>query len=333
MKEALFWRSVEDGVVECGLCHHRCVIEEGQRGVCRVRENRGGRLMSLGYGRAVGCAVDPIEKKPLYHFLPGSRAFSFGVRGCNMRCMYCQNSHIAHVAEGDRLPDDPETSPEQIVREAQMAGCRSIAYTYTEPTVFYEYAYDVARLAAQQSIKNVFVTNGYITPEAFEKIAPMLDAANVDLKFYDDALYRRICGAGLRPVLDMIRLYHEAGWVEVTTLLVPGYNDDHEQLEGIAGFIASVDRDIPWHISAFYPTYKLTEAPPTPLSALLKARDIGRQAGLNYIYLGNVRGRLDTVCPDCGEVLISRSGYRLEANRVQAGKCLGCGKTVAGVWA
>jgi pyruvate formate lyase activating enzyme len=290
MKEAMFWEKVEDGAVRCGLCYHRCVIRCGSRGLCEVRENRDGRLISLVYGHPAAKAVDPIEKKPLYHVLPGSRAYSIGTVGCNFRCLHCQNCSLSQAPadDDDRLP--PWVPPETIVSQAKAHGCKSIAYTYNEPTIFFEYAYDIARLARDAGLKNLFVTNGYIMPEPLKTLAPVLDAANIDLKFFSDERYREVAGARLQPVLDTIRLYHALGiWIEITTLVIPGYNDDTTQLRGIAGFIAGIDPGIPWHVTAFHPAYRLLDARPTSVQELVKAEVIGREAGLKHVHIGNVR--------------------------------------------
>jgi pyruvate formate lyase activating enzyme len=331
--QAMFWKSREQGDVQCNLCSHRCLIRAGRRGICNVRENRGGVLYSLVYGRATAQSIDPIEKKPLNHFLPGTPTFSIATRGCNFKCLHCQNCNISQISSDESFQSDGLVTPEQIVHSAAAAECLSISYTYTEPTIFYEYAYDTARLAADKGLKNVFVTNGYITPEALAHLAPALDAANIDLKFFRDDLYRKICGARLQPVLDAIRMYHELGiWIEVTTLIIPTYNDSESQLRGIAGFLAGLDASIPWHISAFYPTYKLTDVPPTPVSVLEKAAEIGRSEGLKFIYMGNVARGADTLCPSCGTTVIRRRGYNILSHRLNRGQCPDCGAPLAGVW-
>lgn len=336
MKEAMFWEVEQGDKVRCKLCHHQCLIGAGKRGLCGVRENRDGRLVSLVYGRPVSLAVDPIEKKPLYHLLPGSYAFSTGTRGCNLRCRHCQNCEISQVGAGDVLDRERMVAPDRLVDMAVGRECRSIAYTYTEPTIFFEYAFDTAKVASAAGLKNIFVSNGYITGEALRAIAPYLDAANIDLKFFSDELYRTVCGARLQPVLDMIRLYHELGiWVELTTLIIPTYNDADADLRRIAEFIASVDAGIPWHVTGFYPTYKLTDADATPVSTLRKARAIGHEAGLRFVYVGN-RPDEDgsrTRCPGCGEVLIERDRFRSLANRLVDDRCPDCGTAIPGVWA
>lgn len=336
MKEAMFWEGQADGGVRCGLCHHRCLIRTGRRGLCGVRENREGRLVSLVYGSVTAEAVDPIEKKPLYHVLPGTTSLSIATRGCNFRCLHCQNCTISQVSADEAFDQDRRLEPRQIVQAALALGCRSISYTYTEPTIFFEYAYDTARLAAAQGLKNVFVTNGYITPEALRAIAPFLDAANIDLKFFDDAQYRQVCGARLQPVLDMIRLYHELEiWVEVATLIIPTYNDADDTLRRMAAFIAGVDVSIPWHVTAFHPSYKLMQPPPTPLATLQRAREIGLAAGLNHVYTGNVMDAegSTTRCPACRQVVISRPLRGGQTGAGTAGTCPSCGHRVSGIWA
>ncbi|PLX81826.1 MAG: AmmeMemoRadiSam system radical SAM enzyme [Desulfuromonas sp.] len=331
----MFWEPVEGDVVRCSLCRFRCLIADGHRGVCGVRENRKGVLYTLVYGRSIAENADPIEKKPLFHYYPGSRSFSVATVGCNFRCLHCQNYEISQWPRERKDIPGRELPPEQIVREAKAAGCRTIAYTYTEPTVFYEYAYDTAVLARQEGIDNVFVTNGYTSPEALERIAPHLGAANVDLKGFSDRFYREVAGATLEGVLDTLRVYRRLGiWLEVTTLVIPGHNDDEEQLAGIADFIAGeLGPEVPWHVTAFYPTYKMLDSPRTPVATLRRARQIGLDAGLKYVYEGNVPGEggENTFCPACKELVIERSGYRLGAVRIEEGQCASCGETLDGV--
>jgi len=331
----MFWEPVEGDVVRCSLCRFRCLIADGHRGICGVRENRKGVLYTLVYGRSIAENADPIEKKPLFHYYPGSRSFSVATVGCNFRCLHCQNYEISQWPRERKDIPGRELPPEQIVREAKAAGCRTIAYTYTEPTVFYEYAYDTAVLARQEGIDNVFVTNGYTSPEALERIAPHLGAANVDLKGFSDRFYREVAGATLEGDLDTLRVYRRLGiWLEVTTLVIPGHNDDEEQLAGIADFIAGeLGPEVPWHVTAFYPTYKMLDSPRTPVATLRRARQIGLDAGLKYVYEGNVPGEggENTFCPACKELVIERSGYRLGAVRIEEGQCASCGETLDGV--
>jgi pyruvate formate lyase activating enzyme len=334
MKEAMFYEKLECGKVRCFLCMHHCNIADGKRGICGVRENRGGTLFSLVYGKMVSMNIDPIEKKPLYHFLPGSRSFSIATVGCNFKCLHCQNYDISQYPKrADDIPGEVIT-PEEVVTAAEKTGCESISYTYTEPTIFFEFAFDCARLAHQRGIKNVFVSNGYTSPEATKAIAPFLDANNIDLKG-DDAFYKKVCGARLQPVLDTIKLMKSLGvWVEVTTLIIESYNDSDESLGGIAGFIKSVDTSIPWHVTKFYPTYKLLEAPDTSVGTLKRAREIGIKKDLKYVYQGNVPGEGDenTYCPHCGELLIERLGFQLKRSRIENGQCHKCAAKIEGVW-
>ena len=258
MKEAMFYLKEEEGSVRCVLCNHRCLIKDGKRGICSVRENSGGTLYSLVYGKCISQSIDPIEKKPLYHFSPGTGSFSVATVGCNFQCKHCQNYSISQMPGDQGEIRGEHVSPEKIVEAAKRSQCTSIAYTYTEPTIYYEYAYDIAALAHKQEIKNVFVTNGYTSSDALRHIHPFLDGANVDLKSFSDEFYRKICGARLQPVLDSLMLYKELGiWLEITTLLIPTYNDSDHELQSIAEFIVGLGRHIPWHISAYYPTYKL----------------------------------------------------------------------------
>jgi len=291
--EAYLYERLDDRKVRCQLCNHRCVIKDGKRGICGVRENQKGILKTLVYGRLIAQHVDPIEKKPLYHVLPGTLSYSIATVGCNFKCRFCQNADIA------QLPTDRKGmivgdlyTPEDIVTAATGAGCRSIAYTYTEPTIFFEFAHDTARLAHEEGLLNVFVTNGYMTSEALHMIQPYLDAANVDLKAFSDDFYKEQCSAKREHVMETLRLMKSLGiFVEVTTLLIPGLNDDRKELGELAFFVAdSLGSDTPWHISRFHPTYKLTDRPPTPAESIQEARRIGLDAGLRYVYSGNLPG-------------------------------------------
>jgi pyruvate formate lyase activating enzyme len=335
MKRAMFQELKAGGKVQCGLCAHRCLVPDGGRGICAVRENRDGVLFSLVYDRVIARNVDPIEKKPLFHFLPGSLSYSIAAPGCNFRCLHCQNADISQLPRdrGGSIPGDPVT-PGQIVASAQVARCASISYTYTEPTIYFELAYETARLAVDAGLKNVFVTNGYITAEALREIRPFLHAANIDLKGFTDDFYRKVCGAKLQPVLDAIRLYKELGiWIEITTLVIPGHNDSDEVLGKIAAFVRSVGEDVPWHVSRFHPTYKLMDKPRTPIETLRRARQIGLDAGLRYVYEGNIPGEgEETMCWSCKKSLVKRIGFAVEENRVRAGKCSYCGAVIEGVW-
>lgn len=333
-REAMLYEPREGGTTACRLCAHRCVISPGGRGYCCVRENIDGTLVTHAYGRLVARNTDPIEKKPLYHVRPGSRVFSIATIGCNFRCDFCQNWQISQAGElagasraGYRM------TPEEIVETARTDGCDGIAYTYTEPTIFFEYAFDTARIAAEAGLLNVFVTNGYMTRDALSVVAPYLDACNVDLKSLRDEFYRDRCGARLRPVLQSIRAMRAMNiWTELTTLVVPGQNDSPEELEDIARFIAETNRDIPWHISRFHPEYKLHEPSPTPMATLERARDAGLRHGLRYVYLGNVPGTSDTACANCGKVVVRREGYRVDREGLAGTRCRKCGTEIAGLW-
>jgi len=335
LKAALHYTKKKGKTVQCFLCRHRCVIADGKRGICRVRENRGGVLYTLVYEKLVSRAVDPIEKKPLFNFLPGSKAYSIATMGCNFRCGNCQNYEISQVPEGvQRVPGDVVPA-HQVVKAAKMYGCRSIAYTYSEPTIFYEYALDIAKLASKEGIRNIFVTNGYISDEALEEISPYLDAANIDLKGFNDGFYVKNCGARLEYVKDAITSYKRRGiWIEITTLVIPTLSDNLGELRRLAEFIHQLGPEIPWHVSRFYPMYMLSDLPETPLSTLAKVREIGLEVGLRYVYEGNVPGAggEDTYCPRCKKVLIQRYGYQILENRIRESKCPHCGARVDGVW-
>jgi pyruvate formate lyase activating enzyme len=335
MKQALFQEPKEGMKVLCGLCAHRCLIAPGHRGICAVRENRDGTLYSLVYDKIIARNIDPIEKKPLFHFLPGSLSYSVATPGCNFRCKHCQNADISQLPRdrGGMVPGEP-VSPAEIVEAALRHRCASISYTYTEPTIYFELAYDTAKLARKAGLRNVFVTNGYITPEALREISPFLDAANIDLKGFTDDFYKKVCGARLQPVLDAIRLYKELGiWIEITTLVIPGHNDSEDELRQIAQFIRSVGEGVPWHVSRFHPTYKLTDQPITPVKTLELARRIGLDAGLRYVYEGNIPGEgEETLCWSCKKTLLKRYGFTVEENQVRDGKCGYCGAVIEGVW-
>lgn len=335
MKEALLYKKLEDGRLDCYLCSHHCRIAENKFGICGVRQNLNGVLHSHVYGKPIATHIDPIEKKPLYHFLPGSVSFSIATFGCNFRCGFCQNWDISQsrMSDGQALEKEG-VAPEEIVKTAIENGCKSISYTYTEPTVFFEYALDIARLAKENGLYNNFVTNGFMSPQCLETIKPFLDAANVDLKFFSDVSYKKICGGRLQPVLDSIKLMRELGiWVEVTTLVIPGENDSPEELKNIAEFIAGVDKDTPWHISRFHPDYRFSEHSATPPETLENAAALGRQAGLKYIYLGNVWGAgNNTHCPHCKKLLIRREAFSVSENNIKGGKCAFCKEKIAGLF-
>ena len=333
LKEALLYRKLENNKVGCFLCSHRCLITDGHFGICQVRQNKGGRLCTSAYGELCAANIDPIEKKPIFHMLPGSKSYSFAALGCNFRCGFCQNWQISQKKEADKLGINLEPkSPEKIVSEAWQYKCQSISYTYSEPTIFFEYALETAKLAKEKGLYNIFVTNGYMTPEALEMIKPYLDAANVDLKYFNDENYRKVCGGRLQPVLDVISLMRQLNiWVEVTTLVVPGENDSTRELKNIAGFLSGVGKEIPWHISRFHPDYKITDKEPTSLVKLKEAYNIGKDAGLRYVYIGNVLEEEKTYCYNCGQDLISRVGFNVVKNVLKDGKCPGCNTALDGL--
>lgn len=339
LKEAMLYERLEgEGQkVRCGLCAHRCTIAPGRRGRCGVRENHDGTLMSLIYGKLISANVDPIEKKPLFHYRPGSLSFSISTVGCNFRCLHCQNAGISQWPH-DR-PDRPlpgeEATAEAVVESALRTGSKSISYTYTEPTIAMEFYLETATLARERGLGNVFVSNGYMSPESARLMATVLDANNIDLKG-DDQFYKDVCGARRAPVEETIRIMKDAGvWVEVTTLIIPGHNDSDEVLRGIAGFVASVDPFMPWHVTRFHPCYKLTDSPPTPIETLERAMRIGRDSGLKYVYEGNVPGQggENTWCFECGKLLIERKGFIVQGVFMDdEHRCTVCNTTQMGKW-
>jgi pyruvate formate lyase activating enzyme len=342
MKEALLYEKLENQRVRCNLCAHRCTIAEGRKGICLVRENQGGTLYTLVYGIPLSQAVDPIEKKPLFHFYPGSTALSIATAGCNFRCAFCQNADISQMPRERGQILGREATPDQVVHAAQRHGSRSIAFTYTEPTIFFEYTYDIAHLAHDAGIANVYVTNGYMTGEMLELFQgrsdshePWLDAANVDLKAFRDETYRKVCGARLQPVLDSLKRMKELGiWVEVTTLVVPDMNDSEVELKDLAQFIAQdLGVETPWHVSRFHPDYKMYDRDATPPTTLHRAYEIGREAGLRYVYVGNLPGAHleDTHCPNCDQTVVSRWGFQVIHRHLQDSKCANCGTPIDGI--
>ena len=334
MKEAMLYEKLDGDRVRCGLCNHRCLISDGQRGICRVRENRSGTLYSLVYAKAIAAHVDPIEKKPIFHLAPGSTSMSIATVGCNFRCPFCQNWQISQIQDPKGKIRGHDFPPEDVVATAKHYRCRSISYTYTEPTIFFEYAYDTAKLAHEEGLYNIFVTNGFMSVEALETIDEYLDAANVDLKSFRDETYRKL-GGRLEGVLESLKAMKRLGiWVEVTTLLVPGFNDSKEEIRDIAGFISKeLGPETPWHISRFHPDYRMLDSHPTPISTIQMAREIGLEEGLRYVYSGNVPGDPgeNTYCHNCGALLVERFGFRVVQNRIRHSKCPDCGTPVSGV--
>ncbi len=315
----------------CLLCRHYCKLKEGQTGICGVNKNVGGELKTLVYGHPVAINLDPIEKKPIYHMLPGSKALSFGTVGCNFRCPFCQNWDISQET---KINESIEVSPQKMVELALENGASSIAYTYNEPTIFYPYAKDIGLIAKEKGLKNIFVSNGFESPEVIKDMAGWLDAANIDLKSWNDEYYKKVLKGGLEEVKDTLRqMVKEGIWVEVTTLLIEGENDSDDDLREMAAFIANdLGKHVPWHLSAFHPDYKMMDHERTKLETLQRAKEIGKKAGLYYIYMGNVPVHGDTHCPDCGELLIDRTGYSVIVNKLEGGCCPKCKRAIEGVW-
>ncbi len=335
LRRAVLWEADENKKVRCNLCNHRCVIAEGKVGRCFVRKNIDGELYSLNYNHLCAANSDPIEKKPLFHFQPGTRSFSIACVGCNFRCDFCQNWQISQARIEELESAERETNAEEIVDAAFQGGCKSIAYTYTEPTIFMELCSDCGRLAKEKGLANVFVSNGYMTHEAIDFAKEWLDGINIDLKAFTEEYYQNFCKASVGPVLETIKHIAKKTsiWLELTTLVVPGHNDSEEELRKIADFVVSeAGPTVPWHISRFYPQYKYTDSYPTPVETLERALEIGKNAGLYYVYVGNMPGAdaESTYCNNCGKMLIKRVGYRIMDNRVQNGKCPDCGAAVKG---
>ena len=335
MKEASFYEQRPDDKVHCFLCRHHCVIAPGKRGICGVRENREGFLYTLVYELPCATHVDPIEKKPLFHFFPGSKAFSIATQGCNFHCLHCQNHDISQFPMQQCVISGDKVAAQDIVSYALHAKCKSISYTYTEPTIFYEYAFDIAKRAREKGIYNNFVTNGYIEDEPLMAIQPYLDAANLDLKGFDESFYKKICKAELPKVLDTIRAYRKLNiWIELTTLVIPGHNDSELGLRAIARFIVNeLGPQVPWHVSAFYPTYKLLNVQRTSPKTLQRAREIGLEEGLRYVYEGNIPGSdgEHTYCYSCKKPVIKRYGYTIIEYNIKNSSCVFCGTAVDGV--
>ena len=339
----------EDEFTQCLICAHRCRIKDGKVGVCKTIMNKDHILYSINYGILVAQSVDPIEKKPLFHFLPGTFSYSIASAGCNFRCLGCQNADISqsyrdenYEAYLEYFKGLKQTPPEEVMVSALKANCGSISYTYTDPAVFFDYSLDVMELAHKKGLKNIFVTNGYYTEESVNAVKGFLDAANVDIKFFNDASYRRICGGRLEPVLEAVKLFYKQGvHLELTTLLIDEYNNNDEEIKKIADFIVSVDSNLPWHISRFFPSYKMQDGNITAEKTIVNAYNIGKEAGLKYIYAGNIQldGYEDTHCPSCGNLLIKRRRYNiLENNMIKGiavageGKCKFCGYKIYGVF-
>jgi len=332
--EAMFYNSLDEKTVQCQLCPRRCTLSSGMRGFCHAREPYGGKHYSMVYGNPCAIHIDPIEKKPLFHFLPNTGAFSIATAGCNLRCKYCQNWQISQFP-----PEETENyylPPEDVVGLAIKYECPTIAYTYSEPSIFYEYMYDTAVIAREKGVKNMYHSNGYLNPEPLRQLCKYLDGANIDLKGFTQEFYGEVCGATLEPVLNTLKTLKEEGvHLEITNLIVPSYNDNVEKISEMCTWIRdNLGKEVPLHFSKFYPLYRLKNLSPTPVSTLEKARDVALSVGLEYVYIGNVPGHPgeNTYCPRDGKLLIHRSGYQILENNVVEGKCNFCGKPIPGVW-
>jgi pyruvate formate lyase activating enzyme len=332
---AMFWEpGPEPQSVQCRLCPRNCLIPSGSLGFCKARKNQQGILYALGYGKPCSVAVDPIEKKPFFHFLPGTRSFSIASAGCSLRCKFCQNWQISQFSPEETTNYD--LPPEEVVRLALEKNCASIAYTYSEPLNFYEYVMDTAAIAKRKGLKNVMHTAGFVNAEPLEKLAPLLDAVNVDLKGFTEEYYKNMCGGSLEVVLNSLKILKKAGvWIEITVLIVPGYNDSEEEIKKLCLWVRKeLGENTPVHFSRFYPMYQLTHLPATPYATLEKAYRIAKSAGLKYVYVGNVAGNPyeNTVCPHCGKIVVRRQGFSVLENNIKNGRCKYCGARIAGVW-
>ena len=345
MKKAKLFNKLKNNVVKCFACKHYCIIPEGKTGICSIRGNEGGELYLYTHSMPSAVAIDPVEKKPLFHFKPGSKVFSIGTFGCNFRCSFCQNWQLSQFPKSESARNAEKAralikmnsvplSPEDAVEKALRYRCEGFAYTYNEPAIWAEYAEEISSLASKKGMFNIFVSSGYETEEALNFLK-YIDAYNIDLKAFSEEFYRKICGTKLENVLDTIKsIYKRKKWIEITTLVIPGENDDDEQLLEIASFIKELSSSIPWHISAFHPDYKMMDKERTPLSTLEKAYHIGKEVGLEYIYIGNVFGneKENTYCPKCHFILIRRKGFEVIENRINKGRCEKCGYKIKGVF-
>lgn len=333
LREAAYYEKLAGGAVRCNLCPNNCLLAEGQRGLCKVRQNIGGKLYNLAYGKVVALHLDPIEKKPFFHFLPGSQSYSLATAGCNLACLYCQNWEIAQ-----NFPEDVRAksmSPEEVVAEAKKSGAQSIALTYSEPIAFYEYMLDIAKEAKKQGIQVVVVSNGYIKQEPLRELLKYIDAIKIDLKGFDEDFYQKFTGGHLQPVLDSLKTIKQSGvWLEIVNLLIPGENDSEQEIRAMSQWIKeNLGEDVPLHFSRFYPMYKLQNLPPTPEETVIRARQIAKSVGLKYVYTGNItntEGEV-TYCPQSGQVAIKRIGYFVEENNLLNGLCPD-GEKIPGVW-
>jgi pyruvate formate lyase activating enzyme len=330
---AMFQEETPRGTM-CRICPNECVLKEGEISKCNNRRVHNSKLYTMAFGNPCSVNIDPVEKKPLYHFFPGSRAYSIATAGCNLVCLNCQNWSISQT--GPDKTRNFDMPPETVVNEAAKSSCRSIAYTYSEPTTFYEYTYETAVLARKAGIKNIVKSNGYINQEPLKKLCSVIDAANIDLKSFNDSTYLRLSGAKLQPVLDSLKTYREMGvWLEITNLIVPTWTDNTDEIGKMCKWLSDNGfKDTPLHFSRFYPTYKLEQLPPTPVEVLRSAARIAAGEGLKYVYIGNIPGNemADTICPSCGTTVIARQGFRIISNDISGGKCKKCGKDVNGIW-
>jgi pyruvate formate lyase activating enzyme len=333
-KEAYYYEKLDDQSVKCTLCPHECVLGVNDRGFCRVRVYKDKKLYTLVYGNPCSWHIDPIEKKPLYHFLPMTGAFSIATAGCNFRCLNCQNWEISQFRPEDTVNED--VMPENIVYAALISRCSSIAYTYSEPSIFYEYMLDTSKLAKRHGLRNLWITNGYLNPEPLRELCKYIHAANVDLKFFSNELYRKVTAGTLEPVLETLRILKKEGvWFEVTNLMVPTYSDDLDKVREMCRWLyENIGPDYPIHFSRFHPEYKLTHLPPTPVKILEQARKIAMEEGIKYAYIGNVPGHPgeSTYCPNDGGLVIERRGYSVRYVNFKNGRCSKCGEKIAGVW-
>ncbi len=333
MKEAMHYKKLKNKSVQCFICPRKCIIKQNKYGFCRARKNENGTLYSMVYAAPCSVNIDPIEKKPLFHFLPGTTAYSIGTAGCNLRCKFCQNWQISQA-----MPDEVpfiNLPPEKVVEEAINNNCKSIAYTYTEPVTFYEYVYDTTKLARKKGIKNMCVTNGFINQEPLKQLYKYIDAVNIDLKGFTDKYYREITGAWLQPVLDTIKTVHKMGvWLELTNLIIPGLNDDMKIIKKMCEWIKKISPNIPLHFSRFFPDYLMRDYPPTGENTLIKAAETAKKAGLNFVYIGNIRTKKDqkTRCSKCNKIIVDREWFMITENKLKNGKCYNCQTKVAGVW-
>ena len=329
-REARFWKKLSDKKVQCSLCYHGCKIDDNNSGICSVRKNENGKLNTLIYGSCSSIAVDPIEKKPLFHFYPGSNVFSLGTIGCNFKCSHCQNYGIS--AASLDYSNVREIEPEQVVRLAKQNNCQGVAWTYNEPSIWYEYTFDASKLAKENGLYTVYVSNGYINEDPLREISPFLDAINVDVKAFDDGFYKQVCKARLEPVLKTCELAKELDiHLEVTYLVIPGYNDSVDEVRQFCGWVVEkLGISTPVHFSRFHPDYNMTDVSVTPIETLLKIYDVAKESGILYPYLGNVpRGEYEnTICPICGSICIGRCGYSVSLNAIRDGKCVKCGASI-----